>query len=155
MFKDSPLGAFCHRILCLLDCAAPIGDLVLRIWIANVFWKAGLTKIANIDTTMYLFEYEYAVPIIPFELAAYMAIAAELVLPILLVFGFAGRAAAGALFVFNIVAVISYPTLNQVGILQHQVWGVMLLVLLLRGPGKISIDHFIRRRFLDHKTRNP
>lgn len=155
MFNLSPIVSLSGRILCWLDCAAPIGDLVLRIWVANVFWKAGLTKIANLDSTMYLFEYEYAVPIIPFELAAYLAIAAELVLPVLLVFGIAGRAAAGALFVFNIVAVISYPTLNAVGILQHQVWGVMLLVLLLRGPGKISIDHFIRRHFLDNNARNP
>ena len=107
-----------------------------------------MTKIANVQTTMYLFEYEYAVPIIPFEMAAYLAIAAELVLPILLVFGIAGRAAAGVLFVFNIVAVISYPTLNAAGIAQHQVWGLMLLVLLLRGPGRISVDHFIRRRVL-------
>ncbi len=154
MFKDSSIGALCRRILCVLDCAAPIGDLVLRIWVANVFWKSGLTKISNLSSTMYLFEYEYAVPIIPFELAAYLAIAAELVLPVLLVFGLAARAAAGALFVFNIVAVISYSTLNAAGMVQHQVWGIMLLVLLLRGPGKISIDHFIRRHFLGHSTRN-
>ena len=155
MFKDTALGSFCRRILCLLDCGAPVGDLVLRIWVANVFWKSGLTKISNLSSTMYLFEYEYAVPIIPFEIAAYLAIAAELVLPVLLVFGIAARAAAGALFVFNIVAVISYPTLNAAGIVQHQVWGVMLLVLLLRGPGKISIDHFIRKHFLGHNARNP
>ena len=155
MFKDTALGSFCRKILCLLDCGAPVGDLVLRIWVANVFWKSGLTKISNLSSTMYLFEYEYAVPIIPFEIAAYLAIAAELVLPLLLVFGIAARAAAGALFVFNIVAVISYPTLNAAGIVQHQVWGVMLLVLLLRGPGKISIDHFIRKHFLGHTARNP
>ncbi len=155
MFKDTALGSFCRKILCLLDCGAPVGDLVLRIWVANVFWKSGLTKISSLSSTMYLFEYEYAVPIIPFEIAAYLAIAAELVLPLLLVFGIAARAAAGALFVFNIVAVISYPTLNAVGIVQHQVWGVMLLVLLLRGPGKISIDHFIRKHFLGHTARNP
>ena len=149
MFKNSTVGALCNRILCLLDCAAPIGDLLLRIWVANVFWKSGLAKVANLSSTMYLFEYEYAVPIIPFELAAYLAIVAELVLPVLIVFGIAGRAAAGALFVFNIVAVISYPGLNAAGIVQHQVWGLILLVLLLRGPGKISIDYFIRNRFLN------
>ncbi|MDE0310172.1 MAG: DoxX family protein [Acidiferrobacterales bacterium] len=155
MFKNTSLGIFCQRILCLLDCAAPIGDLILRIWVANVFWKSGLTKISNIDSTMYLFEYEYAVPIIPFELAAYLAIAAELVLPLMLVFGFAARAAAGALFVFNIIAVVSYSALNAVGIAQHQVWGIMLLVLLLRGPGQISIDYFIRKRILGHDSRSP
>ncbi len=149
MFKDSAIGKYCHQILCVLECGTPIADLLLRLWVANVFWKSGLTKIANIDSTMYLFEYEYVVPIIPFELAAYMAIAVELTLPVLLVFGLAGRVAAGILFLFNIVAVISYPTLNPAGIVQHQVWGIMLLVLLLRGPGKISIDHFIRKRFMN------
>ncbi len=154
MFEDSPTRIFCGRILCLLDCAAPIGDLVLRIWVANVFWKSGLNKVSNLSSTMYLFEYEYAIPIIPFELAAYLVIAAELVLPILLVFGIAGRAAAGILFVVNFVVAVSYSVLNVVGIVQHQVWGIMLLVLLLRGPGKISIDYFIRRRFLGHNARD-
>lgn len=149
MFGSSAFRTLCNRILCLLDCAAPIGDLLLRIWVANVFWKSGLAKIANLDATMYLFEYEYAVPIIPFEFAAYLAIAAEIILPVLLVFGIAARAAAGILFVFNIVAVISYPGLNAAGIAQHQIWGLILLVLVFRGPGKISVDYFIRNRFLN------
>ena len=136
-----------RKILCLLNCGAPFADLLVRLWIANVFWKSGLTKIANIDTTMYLFEYEYAVPIVPFELAAYMAIFAELVFPVLLVLGLATRATAGALFIFNAMAVISYPTLNPVGIIQHQVWGIMLLIPLFHGAGAISLDHFINKRF--------
>ena len=147
MLKDSFIVQYYRKALCILNCGAPIGDLLLRLWIANVFWKAGLTKIANIDTTMYLFEYEYAVPIIPFELAAYMSIVAELVLPILLVLGFATRMTAAALFVFNFVAVISYPTLNAAGIAQHQLWGVMLLIPLLHGAGAISLDHFINKRY--------
>lgn len=148
MIKETAIGKLISKCICLLECGAPISDLLLRLWVANVFWKSGLTKIANIDTTMYLFQHEYAVPIIPFELAAYMAIAAELVLPLMLAFGLGARFAAGALFVFNIVAVISYPTLNAAGILQHQVWGIMLLVPLFRGPGMISVDHFIRKRLL-------
>jgi len=149
MFKDSPIGSYCRKILCIFECGAPVADLLLRLWIANVFWKSGLTKIANFDTTLYLFEYEYVVPIIPFEIAAYMGTFAELTLPILLAFGFAGRFAAGSLFLFNIVAVISYPTLNAAGIAQHQIWGLILLALTLRGPGRISIDYFIRKRFLN------
>ncbi len=148
MFKETAIGKFISKCICLLECGAPIADLLIRLWVANVFWKSGLTKIANIDTTLWLFQNEYAVPIIPFELAAYMATGAELVLPLMLAFGLGARFAAGALFVFNIIAVISYPTLNPVGVLQHQVWGVMLLVPLFRGPGIISIDHFIRKRLL-------
>ena len=52
-----------------------------------------------------------------------------------------------ALFVFNIVAVISYPGLNEVGREDHVVWGIMLLVTALRGPGALSVDHLLRRRF--------
>lgn len=147
MLKDSVIVQMYRKALCVLNCGAPIGDLLLRLWIANIFWKAGLAKIANIDSTMYLFEYEYAVPIIPFELAAYMAIAAELLLPILLVLGFATRLSAAALFAFNFVAVISYPSLNAAGIAQHQLWGIMLLIPLFHGAGAISIDHFIKKRF--------
>jgi putative oxidoreductase len=63
------------------------------------------------------------------------------------VLGLGTRFAAGVLFVFNIVAVISYPDLGEVGLRDHQYWGLLLLIPLLHGPGKISIDHFVRRRF--------
>jgi putative oxidoreductase len=52
------------------------------------------------------------------------------------------------LFVFNIVAVISYPELNEVGIKDHIYWGILLLVTLLHGPGRFSLDHLIGRRWL-------
>ncbi len=119
----------------------------MRLWIANVFWKAGLAKIANMNSTLYLFQYEYAVPIIPFELATYMAIFVELVFPVLLVLGLATRISAGTLFIFNAIAVLSYPSLNPAGIVQHQAWGIMLLIPLFHGAGAISLDHFINKRF--------
>ena len=64
------------------------------------------------------------------------------------VVGLAGRFSAGVLFIFNIMAVISYPALNEVGLKDHVYWGILLLVPLLHGPGKISIDSFIRRRWM-------
>ena len=57
------------------------------------------------------------------------------------------RFAALVLFVFNIVAVISYPDLGAVGLRDHQIWGLLLLITLLHGPGKLSFDHLIERRF--------
>ena len=86
-------------------------------------------------------------PLLPPELAAYMGTFTELFFPVLLVLGLGTRFAAGVLFVFNIIAVISYPDLGEVGLKDHQYWGLLLLIPLLHGPGKISIDHFIRRRF--------
>jgi putative oxidoreductase len=62
---------------------------------------------------------------------------------VLLAFGLAGRFAAFVLFVFNIIAVISYPTLNAAGIADHQLWGLLLALLVLRGPGKLSLDHLL------------
>ena len=125
---------------------APALDLAIRIWVGMVFFQSGLTKILSWDTTLSLFENEYAVPLLPPQLAAYMGTAAELVLPIFLVLGLGGRLSAAALFVFNIIAVVSYPDLGEVGLKDHQYWGLLLLVALLHGPGKISIDHFLRRR---------
>ena len=126
---------------------APMLDLAIRIWVGMVFFQSGLTKIQSWDTTLSLFENEYAVPLLPPQLAAYMGTAAELALPIFLVLGLGGRLSAAALFVFNIVAVLSYPDLGEVGLKDHQYWGLLLLIPLLHGPGRISIDHFIRRRF--------
>ncbi|MFM9888680.1 MAG: DoxX family protein, partial [Burkholderiales bacterium] len=90
-----------------LEFAAPAVDLLLRLWVANVFFKSGLTKIANFDSTISLFENEYAVPFLPPELAAYLGTGAELILPVFLALGLGTRFAALALFVFNIVAVVS------------------------------------------------
>jgi len=135
------------RFLALL---APAADLLLRLWVANVFFKSGLTKIRSWDSTLHLFSGEcdwcYQVPLLPPVLAAYLGTGAELILPVLLALGLGGRLAAAALFVFNIVALISLPEVRPVDLMNHQLWGLMLLFPILYGPGKISVDHFIRRR---------
>ena len=128
-----------------LDFLAPIVDLALRLWVAAVFFKSGLTKIQSWDTTILLFTNEYHVPFLSPDTAAYLGTGAELALPVFLALGLGGRLAAFALFVFNIVAVISYPELEGPGLEQHYVWGIMLLVTLLHGPGALSLDHLIAR----------
>lgn len=127
---------------------APVLDLAIRLWVAGAFFQSGLAKIQSWETTLALFENEYSVPLLPPTLAAYLGTATELFIPVLLVFGLGGRFAAAVLFVFNIVAVISYGDLSEAGLMQHQIWGLLLLVTLLHGPGKLSIDHLIRRRFV-------
>lgn len=129
------------------DFLSPVLDLAVRIWVAKAFFQAGLVKIASWDATLSLFENVYEVPLLPPELAAYMGAAAELTLPVFLVLGLGGRFTAAALFVFNIVAVVSFPDLSQAGLSDHMHWGLLLLVTLFHGPGKLSLDHFIRRRF--------
>jgi putative oxidoreductase len=130
-----------------LNALAPLGDLVIRLWVANVFWKSGLSKIQSVESTLLLFRYEYSVPLLPPEVAAYLSMFTELTFSVLLALGLAGRLSAAALFFVNIVAVISYPALEEAGLIQHQLWGLLLLVPLLHGPGKLSLDHLIGRRY--------
>ncbi len=125
----------------------PLLDLGMRLFVAEAFLTSGLTKIASWETTVALFENEYQVPLLSPALAAYVGTAAELTLPVFIALGLGGRLAAIALFVFNIVAVIAYPDLSPAGLKDHQLWGLILLVVALHGPGKLSVDHFIRRRF--------
>lgn len=140
------LGAV-RSVYAKLDMLAPISNLIIRLWVANVFFKSGMLKLQSWDSTMYLFEYEYDVPLLSPEVAAVLGTAVELSLPVLLALGLMGRFAAFVLFVFNIIAVISYPELQAAGVQQHQIWGIMLLVPLLYGPGKLSIDYLITKKF--------
>ncbi len=126
-----------------LDRLAPAADLALRLYVANIFWKAGLVKIQSWSSTLYLFEYEYAVPLLPPTAAAYLGTGIELVFPVLLALGLTGRLAAAVLFAFNIMAVVSYPALNAAGVADHQLWGLLLAVLVVRGPGALSLDRLL------------
>lgn len=126
---------------------APVLDLGMRLFVAEAFFTSGRTKIASWDTTVSLFENEYQVPLLSPETAAYLGTAAELTLPVFIALGLGGRLAAIALFIFNIVAVISYPDLSPAGLKDHQIWGLILLIVALHGSGKLSLDHLIRRRY--------
>src|SRR5688572_6661643 len=85
--------------------------LLLRAYLGLVFFKAGLTKIADWDTTLALFQDEYQVPLLSPGLAALIGTGGELILPLLLWAGFLTRPAALGLFFVNLMAVISYPLL--------------------------------------------
>lgn len=80
------------------------------------------------------------------EVAAVLAASVELGGLILLAIGVTGRFAATALSVLNFVAAISYSDLSPAGRTEHLYWGFLLLSLIFHGPGKISIDHLIRRK---------
>ena len=124
----------------------PLVLLASRLWVANVFWKSGYLKFTSWDSTFYLFEEEYQVPLIPWELAAYLATAAELVLPIFLVLGLLTRPVAVGLFMVNMVAVISYPVLWKGGFYDHQLWGALILMNIMWVAGKISVDQLLTRK---------
>ena len=140
------LADLATRITTRLDTLAPLADLAVRLLVANVFFQSGLSKLASWSTTVSLFENEYAVPLLPPEAAAFLGTGVELVFPVLLALGLGSRFAAFVLFVFNIVAVVSYPDLGAVGLKDHQTWGLLLLVTLLHGPGALSLDRLLGRR---------
>lgn len=125
----------------------PILLLFTRLWVANIFLKSGYLKITTWDSTLYLFEEEYQVPVIPWEVAAYIGTAAELILPIFMILGLLTRPMAAVLFIFNITAVISYPVLWEGGFYDHQLWGMMILMNVVWGAGALSADHWLKKRF--------
>ena len=131
-----------------LDSAQPLIDLGVRLWVANVFWKSGVESLNDWEMTVDLFANEFHVPLLSPLAAAVVGTGVELIFPVFLALGLAGRFSAGALFIFNIMAVISYPALNEVGLKDHVYWGILLMVSLLHGPGNISIDYFIRRKWM-------
>jgi putative oxidoreductase len=141
-------GLYCS-VTRRIDNLQPLLLLVFRLYVARVFLLSGLTKIHDWSITLALFTDEYHVPAVPPAAAAALGAATELSMPILLVFGLGSRFAAGVLFIFNIVAVTSYyaPLVETGGVKDHILWGTMLLVLTICGPGKIAIDTWLERRF--------
>ena len=129
--------------------------LPLRFAVATVFWNSGTTKLASWDTTLQLFADEYRLPLLPPELAAYMAASIELTTPFLLVVGFLTRPAAFVLLgMTTVIEIFVYPQAWPT----HIQWAAMLLMLLCRGPGKVSVDYLVYlawRRFVDRGAKAP
>lgn len=118
--------------------------LVFRIAVADVFWRSGLTKIASWELTVALFVNEYAVPVLPPELAACLATGVELTAPVLLVLGLATRYAAAALLGMTaVIQVFVFPENWP----EHLLWASILGYLLARGAGVLSVDHLLGRWF--------
>jgi putative oxidoreductase len=119
--------------------------LPLRLAVATVFWNSAQSHLANWDTTLYMFETDYALPFLPPVPAAYLAVAIELSTPPLLVLGLLTRPAAAVLLgMTGVIEVFVYPEAWPT----HIQWAAMLFVLLARGPGRLSIDWLVRRRLL-------
>lgn len=131
------------------DFLSPFGDLLARIWIAQIFFMSGLLKVQAWQSTKMLFAHVYQVPLLPPGFAAILGTAAELILPILLVIGFGGRFVILLFFLYNAVCAISYPFLwtsaGAAGLSQHMNWGLLLMLLMFHGSGKISLDYWIRQ----------
>jgi putative oxidoreductase len=121
--------------------------LIMRLGIAAIFFLSGRTKVEGwftiTDSAYELFEYEYALPLVPSELATVAATVSEHVFPVLLVLGLFTRYAALALFGMTLVIQLfvypdAWPT--------HLSWSGLLLPLVALGGGRISLDRILKLR---------
>ena len=133
-----------------------LGLVLARFTLATIFWRSGQTKIEGLaidllaqkfelgwprlaDSTLFLFEYEYALPIISPASAALLATIAEHLLPILLLVGFMTRfAALMLLFMTAVIQIFVYPD----AWLTHGLWAALLLLLISFGAGRVSVDYW-------------
>jgi putative oxidoreductase len=120
--------------------------LATRLSIAATFWRSGQTKVSGFhlrEETFVLFRDEYKVPLLPSDIAAYLATTAEHVFPVLLVIGFATRLSAlGLLGMTAVIELFVYPGAWP----EHALWATLLLWIISRGPGVVSLDHLIWAR---------
>lgn len=137
-----------------LDGLSPLALLLFRVWVALAFWRAGVVKFEDPMGTSYLFNNEYHVPLLSGDTAAFLGTWIELIAPWFLLLGLAGRLTAAFLFVYNIIAVVSYPDLWPhgfwVGLIgndfnDHKIWAMLLLALIAWGPGTFSLDRLVQR----------
>ena len=120
-----------------------------RIFIAATFLLSGRTKVDGFlsvsQSAFFLFEYEYSLPVISPRLAAYLATYAEHLFPILLIVGLGSRLSAAALLGMTLVIeIFVYPDAWST----HLLWASALSFIIFRGPGQLSVDHWLRTRYL-------
>ena len=143
------LDRIVQRVRPVLAVGADLLDLGIRLYVAQVFFVSGLTKLRNWDTTLALFRDEYHVPLLAPPLAAALGTFGETVFPIFLALGLASRLAALGLTVVNVTAVVSYWHVLSTAppaLAQHMFWGTLLLVILFHGPGRIALDRVVAPR---------
>lgn len=127
--------------------AAPVFDLSVRLWIGLVFFRSGLEKAKDWESTLFLFQEEYKLPILPPDVAAGLGMATELAMPVLLFLGLAARLAALPLIAMTLVIQFvlgaADPAYNST---EHYYWLFLLCAVVVRGPGRLSADHVIAKK---------
>ena len=135
--------------------------LAVRLWVAWQFLPSGWLKLNSWDSTLFLFKEEYHVPLVPPELAAFAGTGGELIFSVLIVIGLFGRLSAVGLSVVNAMAVYAYAHVLlsegfEAALGQHLLWGFMLLVIAVYGPGRISLDYlFSDRHIVSREASDP
>lgn len=162
-------NVYVRKILKLARCkiwfletfAAPVSLLAIRLFVGHFYWQSGQTKIANLDSARDLFKTEYIpnwqanhvkdilgfhipFPVPGVEFATLASTTGEILFSALLIIGLAGRAAALGIFMMTLaIEMFVYPGTDE-----HYYWMLTMAVIFACGPGKISVDYFIRRKLL-------
>jgi putative oxidoreductase len=141
-----------------LNLLQPAFALATRLYVSWQFLNSGWLKLRSWDQTLFLFESEYHVPLLPPHVAAVAGTCGELFFPALLVAGFSSRLAAVGLFAVNALAVISYSQVllaegAEAALGQHVLWGFMAAYLAIHGPGRWSLDAWLGKSMsMRHST---
>src|SRR5215470_5938541 len=135
----------------LLDHFRSLLLLATRFYVGWQFWKSGWLKVSSWSTTLDLFRTEYHVPLLPPEVAAVTGACGEIFFPALLFLGLFSRVGALGGFFFNAMAVISYRQVllaegSEAALGQHILWGFMLLILAVFGPGRVALETWFEGR---------
>lgn len=120
--------------------ASPLFDLGARLYLGNEFWKSGVLRFKDylngtFDNQIFLFELEHPVPGLDPTAAAYLTTGAEIILPVMLVFGLFGRFAAGGLLFMTAIIEFTYGHFDV-----HILWAFLAAMILIKGPGLLSLD---------------
>jgi putative oxidoreductase len=138
------IGCKIHKFL--NNIGQDVALLLTRISMIYIFFYSGLTKIRDWDSTLFLFEVEYALPIIPHEWAALSGTFFELAMPILILFGVMTRITALPLLVMAMTIQFYLGSVNSAyNQLEHYWWMILLLILITFGAGRLSADYYISR----------
>lgn len=125
-------------------------ELFLRCWVAFIFLRAGLAKLMAWPETLTLFRYEYHIPWLSTKFAAFLGTGLEIIVPILLIIGYGGRLVTLLLFIYNFTLAAMFPfvisPIGESSFTQHVNWALLLVVILIYGTGRWSVDSWLKRR---------
>lgn len=134
-----PLNARIGRLI-----PTDLVQLAARVFVGVTFWLSARTKVEGLSikpSTFYLFEHEYALPLIPPDWAAVLATLGEHAFSVLIITGLCTRlSAAGLLAMTAVIQIFVYP---EAWVL-HGTWAASLLAVLAYGPGRLSVDRLLR-----------